>query len=444
MHPRISVLPCLVVVAIAVACSSPSGSGGGGIPIPSTDASDMVDASHDDDAVTPMDAAPDSSDPCVTNCADKECGPNYCGGTCGKCPDDKPLCEQGHCKVKCVPACDGKSCGPNGCGGSCGNCPTSAINCVEGKCTAPPAELPLYASCFAKAQKCVAGTSCMANAMGNDWLCMPEVAAGAKCGSGLGQCQKGAKCLYTTEGMNESRCYADVGVGSACGDWGLPFCDDATSCSLPSPESQEGQCYAKVGAGAECLDYGIGDCQDGLVCLYLDVEQSTSAVCKPRGPVGSVCDKDAGCVKEAECVYQTAERVQTICTLPGKEGESCTDWGKSPFCQDWLACVPDSADEGAPAKCMPVRLAGQTCGYKIGACATMLQCAYTDASMATQKCVLAKGKGDWCGFNTAGCLGNYVCDYTGDKVCVDACEVLKLYGDGTCQTDCPKFDPDCG
>jgi len=68
-------------------------------------------------------------------CEGLACGPDGCGGTCGVCPENKPVCYLGKCK-KCAPDCMLKECGPDGCGGSCGDCP-SVFTCATGKCIAP-------------------------------------------------------------------------------------------------------------------------------------------------------------------------------------------------------------------------------------------------------------------------------------------------------------------
>jgi hypothetical protein len=95
------------------------------------------------------------SSSCIPNCANKECGDDGCGGSCGGCnnvPADYCLnsttlrdyngtsscqnykcvypytdktcpygCLNGKCQ-SCTPDCTNKECGDDGCGGSCGNC----------------------------------------------------------------------------------------------------------------------------------------------------------------------------------------------------------------------------------------------------------------------------------------------------------------------------------
>jgi chitinase len=71
--------------------------------------------------------------PCVTDCINKECGDDGCGGSCGACKAGFTCNAQtGVCEA-CVPNCAGKACGDNGCGGSCGACGPSQT-CTAGRC----------------------------------------------------------------------------------------------------------------------------------------------------------------------------------------------------------------------------------------------------------------------------------------------------------------------
>jgi len=69
---------------------------------------------------------------CVPSCEAKECGPDGCGGSCGKCPGGQP-CINGRCQ--CIPACSGKECGDDGCGGQCKPGCAPNVPCLnDGKC----------------------------------------------------------------------------------------------------------------------------------------------------------------------------------------------------------------------------------------------------------------------------------------------------------------------
>jgi hypothetical protein len=68
---------------------------------------------------------------CTRNCADKDCGPDGCGGDCGPCAPGETCSATGRCI--CVPTCGGSVCGDNGCGGSCGTC-VPGESCEGGAC----------------------------------------------------------------------------------------------------------------------------------------------------------------------------------------------------------------------------------------------------------------------------------------------------------------------
>ena len=70
---------------------------------------------------------------CAPACTGLACGIDGCGGTCGVC-DEGGLCQDGVC---CYPACDGKECGDDACGGSCGQCEAAQL-CADGHCQTDP------------------------------------------------------------------------------------------------------------------------------------------------------------------------------------------------------------------------------------------------------------------------------------------------------------------
>ncbi|MFH0899424.1 MAG: hypothetical protein V2A73_02220 [Pseudomonadota bacterium] len=73
----------------------------------------------------------DPSSACLDTCSSLgyDCG-EVCGESCGTCTLPQHECQAGHCR--CVPDCAGKSCGaPDGCGGTCnGMCPRNE-NCSD-------------------------------------------------------------------------------------------------------------------------------------------------------------------------------------------------------------------------------------------------------------------------------------------------------------------------
>jgi len=67
---------------------------------------------------------------CNSNCEDRQCGDDGCGGSCGDCPASQVCSPDGSC---CEPCCQDKVCGDDGCGGSCGEC-TGEDVCHAGRC----------------------------------------------------------------------------------------------------------------------------------------------------------------------------------------------------------------------------------------------------------------------------------------------------------------------
>lgn len=139
-------------------------SGGDGLDLCS-DASEVCDAHHPDG--------------CIPDCEGRECGPDGCGGVCGKCPNlcspcgeplggpYLPCSEGGMCPMGCCPiCCEGRQCGSDGCGGTCGTCGDQQV-CGDD------------AQCYPK--------SCQPQCDGKE--CGPD-----GCGSMCGWCPYGAGC----------------------------------------------------------------------------------------------------------------------------------------------------------------------------------------------------------------------------------------------------------
>lgn len=93
---------------------------------------------------------------CTPDCANKNCGPDGCGGYCGSplafgfCPNGYYCLENQIC---CRPDCDGRACGTDGCGNVCGTpdgeCPEQYV-CEDGECVATP-DAPRPGQCFQQA-----------------------------------------------------------------------------------------------------------------------------------------------------------------------------------------------------------------------------------------------------------------------------------------------------
>lgn len=196
-------------------------------------------------------AACDEGDPieasyasiCVSECEDRECGDDGCGGSCGTCKGCGYECQWGTCEFS---ACDDLECGDDGCGGSCGQCtqwPRSA--CTGGLCTCSP--------------------SCTEMACGDDG-----------CG---GVCQAGCGL---DEFCNHLFMCEKTSVGKPCPSWTMEDCSsDADGCVHHETDGWS-VCTVLCTSNLECPDFlGPGSCCGEVkggshYCL-----PSESATCSP-------------------------------------------------------------------------------------------------------------------------------------------------------------------
>lgn len=72
---------------------------------------------------------------CTPSCANRVCGNDGCGGSCGACGAGASCSGNGQCVGSaCTPVCSGRQCGPDECGGTCGTCGADAACSYEGLC----------------------------------------------------------------------------------------------------------------------------------------------------------------------------------------------------------------------------------------------------------------------------------------------------------------------
>ncbi len=253
---------------------------------------------------------------CEPDCADKACGDDGCGGSCGGCDDGNPctadvcqdagcvaeavadgtecgegdVCEAGACVPPCTPSCEGVACGDDGCGGSCGACddgnPCTADACEAGVCQAEAVE---------DGTACGDGDVCEAGA------CVPP-------------------CTPSCEGV----ACGDDGCGGSCGE-----CDDGNPCTADACEA--GVCQAEaVEDGTACLDGWI--CEAG-VCVEPCVPSCDGKECGDDGcggscggcDDGSVCTADA-CGEDGQCVHDVIASCcsELVYDCPLEQGFACT------------------------------------------------------------------------------------------------------------------------
>ncbi len=284
---------------------------------------------------------------CKTDCVNKQCGPNGCGGNCGVCQTGY-YCDNYKCKPQCTPSCTGKECGDNGCGGSCGVCKTDMQCSDTGKCV--PVCKPNCTGkqcgadgCGGLCGSCPAGMVCSP-----EGLCQP---VGPVCGDGVCSGQ-GESCLSCQEDCGPCTgdcCQSHDSVG--CSDPAVTkcvcsmdsFCCEVMWDSLCADEAQN-QCGAKCGcvpscAGKQCGPDGCngtcGTCPAGMTCQ----SGVCKTVCTPNC-VGKQCGTDGcggTCGKCADGFKCDTGKCVPSC-VPSCTGKKCGPDGCSGICG---LCGPD-------------------------------------------------------------------------------------------------------
>ena len=294
-------------------------------------------------------------DPCMPQCVSKACGPDGCAGSCGECQGQELCTSEGQCL--CIPSCTGKECGEDGCAGSCGGC-ADGESCDEGKCT--PVCVPdcdgkecgadgcggSCGTCPAAAPFCEEGTckvpcvqDCTDKECGND-----------DCEGSCGECAAGYDCA---DGSCVANCEA-LCAGRECGEAGTDgectcgTCGDGDVCT-DDVCSDEGQCEYLESEAA---------CNDGNPCTEGDV--CTAGVCtgtllEPEKLAGldCVCGNDADCdaVENGDVCDGTL-----VCAKAMPEdavGVCVVDPATVSLCDDDESCTDDSCDPVAGCQYTP-------------------------------------------------------------------------------------------
>ncbi len=266
---------------------------------------------------------------CTPQCANRECGDDLCGGSCGLCEEDW-CCMGGTC-VKCEPDCFGKVCGPDWAGGNCGDCPDGTI-CAAGTCQAKASGMcsdlnGCLNDCPSWDNACWSGCFEFATSLGSQHFTQ------------LAECTM-VMCLHCwdgDEGNDEGDlCYQQC-LQTSC-------LDEFATCTLYLGHLSCSDAYA-------CLD----------ACTGTDVECSAQCI-----EVMTPAAYKAGLAWEAcmlpLCPDELGEEVQNECKITVAAGE-CADVYASCFgpCESWCApqqnCGPDQCT-GVCGICPP----GSHCG----------------------------------------------------------------------------------
>lgn len=259
---------------------------------------------------------------CAPSCADKECGNDGCGGSCGQCQVGFQ-CAGGHCTKDCTPDCQFKQCGNDGCDGSCGTCEVG-FTCSNGHCIKDCS--PACAGnecggdgCGGQCGTCQPGFSCKAGKCEKDCIsnCTGKECGGDGCGGSCGNCGPGASCKsgkcesndpcggISFEGCcdgqilkycAEGKVYTENCAGKPQCGWKFnsQYYDCGTSGNAdPSgnfPKACSGVCTPACGnkvCGSDGCGGSCGNCQPGFYC--------TNGVCFPDAG-GDSCNEVVECV----------------------------------------------------------------------------------------------------------------------------------------------------
>jgi hypothetical protein len=248
------------------------------------------------DTFTPSDGA------CETDCADKTCGSDGCGGICGYCTYPLVCDALGLCVEVCEPQCAGRVCGPDGCGGQCSPGCDEDLACGEnGLCY----EVACEPDCTNKV--------CGEDGCGGDCgLCAsPKVCVSGGCALGpcgiidaVGECQgEVAVTCADLVTLVEDDCDLYEDLTCAYDGWANKFaCIDIGPC-VP-------QCEGKV-CGADGCEGTCGSCTNGWSCEL--------GQCKPEpgGDCGSITV--TGKCEEAVLIFCSADKIYMVdCAVTGE------------------------------------------------------------------------------------------------------------------------------
>jgi hypothetical protein len=334
---------------------------------------------------------------CASACADKECGDDGCGGSCGEC-DDYLQCDAGQCvEGPCVPDCANKECGDDSCGGTCGTCgPNESCQnsvCFSGK----PCDELIQCSmgCIAES-----GVECLLDCLDEgppeaqdkffDLVqcilgeCGMNLDAACMLGAMNGACQEEYQaCQDCLPGCTNKQC-GDDGCGGSCGE-----CDDADACT--SDSCAEGTCV-----------YTPGPVDDQDVCT----EDSCDPLTGENSYVAIECDDSN------ECTDDSCDPLTGCSSVDLPDSTACPGGAQNKCVDGECVCVP---------QCGEAECGADGCGGSCGECAQLEYCVEGSCVGCNPVC-----DGKECGAD--GCGGS-----------CGKCEDLENCVDGTCEYCTPSF-----
>ncbi len=282
---------------------------------------------------------------CTPNCANKDCGPDGCGGNCGSCPAGASCNIGGICVNTCEPECpDGVECGSNGCGGLCGVCDNDEA-CVDGECKTSLTCLEMQQCSWQCGWDEACSSQCWTDASVDaqlQWMavmqCIVQVCGqppaegcwqsatgnGGECQEPFNTCQD---CTPQCEGL---QCGPD-GCGGTCGACPAGYACDQHGYCLCAPACDGKEC-GPDGCGGQC-----GFCPSSDVCNYLGdcvcMPQCDGKECGGDGCGGSCgfCPPGSGCTPQGFCDAQQCPPGQ----VPDCSGKCAPpEWIGDGFCDN--------------------------------------------------------------------------------------------------------------
>ena len=359
---------------------------------------------------------------CIANCIldngqKKECGDNGCGGQCGVC---KPgyECDGAFCIYICKPQCVGKECGPDTCGGQCGFCQDGLECTPQGQC--------------------IPGTIC------GDGIC--EMDEGENCFNCQGDC---GACSNGCESTPFPGCGGCICEECVCGM--DPFCCEVQWDEICVEQCKEcGGCCEANCAGKQCgpdsCGGSCGQCPEDYEC---NAAGKCDIVCKPDcdgkecgpdecGGTCGTCPNDATC-KNNICFYgkPCGELVQCSLDCVEDMGAECL-----------FGCLEQGTPEAQDEFFEVVQCILWQCGLDlsvecmVGAMAGPCQAAYAKCQDCSPDCTAKECGPNGCGGSCGICSAGYYCDnYKCKPDCTGSC-VGKECGDNGCGGSCGQCGAD--
>lgn len=340
---------------------------------------------------------------CDPACQFKECGPDGCGGVCGKCLSGEKCGADFQC-VECQASCAGKNCGDDGCGSSCGKCGDGEHCAPDFECR-PGACSPGQSKCDEDGKV----TFCLGD--GSDWSYPVPCPQGEKCLDGqcvpeIQACNPGeVKC----DGQGFQTCLAD---GSGWSE--TVACPEGTQCT-----------------GGKCKQVTVEvTCAQVLECMMQTKCGDPQPACM------------ADCFKNAsEQVVASATAVYT-CIFG-----NCNKWGPTEGCFQMeristCAAVVGACKNQCTPSCNGAECGSDGCGGSCGQCQPGFQCSGGHCIKdCTPDCTGKECGGDGCGGQCGTCQAGFSC--SGGhciKDCTPNCAGKECGGDG-CGSSCGQCGP---